>query len=300
MSRRRAASVCAALLVAGGLLAACGDPDEEPRHDAGANKGRSIEAGDRYVALGDSYTAAYLTGETDPESGACLRSLTNYPRLVAERLDLELVDASCGGATSRDVLSPQEKEGGTAIPAQIEAVTSTTDLVTISVGANDIDLYGIVIGTCVSLAESDPDGSPCTDLAEGTEDKGERNLAAVGDTLARIVRTVAAKAPKARVVLVGYPQTFPPERPCPDLRIAKGDVDFAYDAAREVTDTLRSAADAMGIEYVDVWSATAGHDICAEEPWIAGAEPDRGDGFAYHPFPEEQRTVADLLAATLG
>ncbi len=286
--------------MAGGLLGACGDPDEEPRHDAGANKGRSIAAGDRYVALGDSYTAAYLTGETDPESGACLRSLSNYPRLVTERLGLELVDASCGGATSRDVLSPQEKEGGTEVPAQIGAVTEDTDLVTISVGANDIDLYGIVIGTCVSLAESDPDGSPCTDLAEGAEDKGERNLAAVGDALARIVRTVAAKAPKARVIVVGYPQTFPPDEPCSDLPIAAGDVAFAYDAAREVTETLRSAADTMGIEYVDVWSATEGHDICAKDPWIAGAEPERGDGFAYHPFPEEQQTVADLLADALG
>lgn len=299
MSRRRAASVSLALLVAGGLLVACGGPDEEPRHDAAANKGRSIAAGDRYVALGDSYTAAYLTGETDPASGACLRSLANYPRLVAERLDLDLVDASCGGATSRDVLSPQEKDGGTEIPAQIGAVTEDTDLVTLSVGANDIDLYGIVIGTCVSLAESDPDGSPCTDLADGTEDKGERNLAAVGDALARIVRTVAAKAPRARVILIGYPQTFPPARPCPDLRIAKGDVDFAYGAAREVTETLRTAADTMGVEYVDVWSATDGHDICAEEPWIAGAEPERGDAFAYHPFPEEQQAVADLLTDTL-
>jgi lysophospholipase L1-like esterase len=300
MSRRRAASVCVALLLAGGLSAACGDPEEEPRPDAGANRGRSIAAGDRYVAIGDSYTAAYLTGETDPDSGACLRSLANYPRQVAERLELELVDASCGGATSRDVLSPQEKEGGTEIPPQIGAVTADTDLVTISVGANDIDLYGIVIGTCVSLAASDPDGSPCTDLAEGAEDKGERNLAAVGDALARIVRTVAAKAPKARVILIGYPQTFPPDEPCADLPIARGDVAFAYDAAREVTETLRSAADTMGIEYVDVWSATDGHDICARKPWIAGSEPERGDAFAYHPFPEEQEVVADLLADALG
>ncbi|GAA3670715.1 SGNH/GDSL hydrolase family protein [Nocardioides ginsengisoli] len=300
MSRRRAASLSAALLVVGGLLlGACGDPDQEPPADPGAQRDRAIHAGDRYVALGDSYTAAYKTGKTDKASGPCLRSLANYPRLLADKLDLELTDVSCGGATSDAALSPQRKEGGSVIPAQIEAVTKDTDLVTISMGSNDVDLYGAIIGGCVELAAGDPSGSPCTDLARQNEVKGKRDLRNVENSLTSIIRAVAAKAPQARVVLVGYPQSFPSDKPCANLPIARGDVPFAFQAARDVTDVLASAAKEEGVEYVDVWSATQGHDVCSKDPWIAGAHPRRRDGFAYHPFPEEQRAVADLLVATL-
>ena len=300
MSRRRATFPCAVLLVAVSLLlAACGGPDEEPAADPGAHRDRAIHAGARYVALGDSYTSAYRTGKTDKSSGACLRSLANYPRLLAEQLDLELTDVSCGGATSDAVLSPQRKEYGVRVPAQIEAVGKDTDLVTISIGANDIDLYGAIIEGCVKLAAGDPDGSPCADLAAQEKTKGERNFATLQTRLSSIVEAVAAKAPRARIVLVGYPQSFPSRKPCADLPIAKGDVKFALEAARQVTDVLQSAAKESGVEYVDVWAATKGHDICSRDPWIAGAHPQRGQGFAFHPSPAEQRAVADLLATTL-
>ena len=47
----------------------------------------------RYVALGDSYTAAPLVPDTDTTNG-CLRSTNNYPALVAAALGTELVVVS--------------------------------------------------------------------------------------------------------------------------------------------------------------------------------------------------------------
>ena len=62
-----------------------------------------------YVALGDSFTSGpaiptQLGTTTDPSApAACLRSSENYPSLTARALGLQLVDRSCGGATTGDM-----------------------------------------------------------------------------------------------------------------------------------------------------------------------------------------------------
>ena len=60
-----------------------------------------------YVALGDSYTAAPLVPHTDLMDG-CLRSDRNYPQLVADELvNADLIDVSCGGAKTADLIVGQ-------------------------------------------------------------------------------------------------------------------------------------------------------------------------------------------------
>ncbi len=58
---------------------------------------------DRYVALGDSFTAAPFVPLTQLADG-CLRSTNNYPHLVAGALRIpELEDRSCTGAQTTDL-----------------------------------------------------------------------------------------------------------------------------------------------------------------------------------------------------
>ncbi len=51
--------------------------------------------------------------------------------------------------------------------------------------------------------------------------------------------------------------------------------------------------------YVDVWSASQGHDVCSADPWINGqfTDPIRAAGF--HPFANEQLAVAGLIGNAL-
>ncbi len=276
------------------LLAGC---PAEPRAPEG-NGDRPIAAGDRYVALGDSYTAGYLTGALDPDSGGCLRSLDNYPRRLARALDLELTDVSCGGATTEHVTTVQAPSHGSAVPPQIDAVGEDTALVTIGLGGNDFNLFGVLIVSCVLAAQQDPAGSPCSDLvAENPE--ALDNVGKIRDRLVEVVGAVRDRAPEARVLLVGYPQPFPASTGCDQLPLADGDVPFAHDALISLNSAVASAARKTGAEYVDVGRASEGHDICSAEPWIAGATPPRTDGAAYHPYPEEQELVADLLLGVL-
>ncbi|NHA01431.1 hypothetical protein G5V59_20705 [Nocardioides sp. W3-2-3] len=81
----RAAAGCALVLTSVLALAAC-TSDDEP--DARGNK-RPVAAGDRYVALGDSYTSAPGVGTPTGPAG-CQQTDANYPHLLAAALDLKL------------------------------------------------------------------------------------------------------------------------------------------------------------------------------------------------------------------
>lgn len=295
---RAVAAVTALVVVAAGA-AACSS--KSPRPDAGPGSERTISKGDRYVALGDSYTTGYLTGPTDAGSGGCLRSTGNYAGQVAQRLGLELTDVSCGGATTENVEKAQTTAAGTDVEPQIRALDAGVDLVTIGLGANDFDAYGGIVVNCVQIAVTDPTGAPCTKAAatQGGEKALEENADSLRERLVDVVGAVLAKAPKARVMLVGYPQTFPASGTCEQLPLARGDYPLAHRALQRINAAVRGAAKDTGAGYVDIWSGTKDHGICAAEPWIAGATPTRTDGYAYHPYPEEQRAVADLITEAL-
>src|SRR5215218_4443114 len=90
-----------------------------------------------YVALGSSFASG---PGIDPIIDArCGRSGANYAHLVAERLGYDLVVVTCGGATIDDVLSrPQALMTGGTVPPQLEALVPDADLVTVTIGGNDV------------------------------------------------------------------------------------------------------------------------------------------------------------------
>ncbi|MCX6399079.1 MAG: SGNH/GDSL hydrolase family protein [Propionibacteriales bacterium] len=264
--------------------------------DAGGNKGAAIEAGDKYVALGDSYTSGGYLGEQTGAEG-CLQSDANYPHLVAKALDLELDDVSCGGARPDHLENPQLPVGGRVAP-QLDAVTKDTKLVTLSLGGNQDGLFASVVVTCVNLGGKDPGGQPCTDLAEQRKAKLDRGLKKITKEIKDGIGKILERAPKARVIVVGYPQIVPATGWCPALPLAPADYGVGRQVFHDVTEALRKGAEEADAEYVDVWSLSEGHDICAKDPWVEGAarNPER-KGFAYHPYAEEHEAVADLLVA---
>jgi hypothetical protein len=63
-------------------------------------------AGERYVALGDSYSSG--TGTRTYFDPACQKRVYAYPSLVdVQRANTDLVFAACAGARTGDVLSSQ-------------------------------------------------------------------------------------------------------------------------------------------------------------------------------------------------
>ncbi|MGA9748480.1 MAG: SGNH/GDSL hydrolase family protein, partial [Nocardioides sp.] len=230
---RRPGRLVSALAAALTLLTACTGiptatqpPPSPPTSAASPEQAGELDdvAPVRYVALGDSFTAAPLVPVTDLAEG-CLRSTGNYPSLLASSLDLELTDVSCSGATTRDLVRRQPTVQDASVPAQLDALDGDTDLVTLGIGGNDRGLFSGLVQTCLQLRAQDPTGSPCA-----RSDLGRSLLAAttrIGENLERALRRVHRRAPEARVILVGYPRIAPTRADCPRrLPFATGDVAF--------------------------------------------------------------------------
>ncbi len=287
-TRRWGVPAVVGALTAALVLAACSDPEV----DASKNR-KAIVAGDRYVSLGDSYTSGPGLGQSTYEK-ACQQTDGNYPHLLAEALDLDLVDVSCGGATTENMTRPQRPAGGKRVPPQLDAVTEDTDLVTLSIGGNNGGVYGNLVVTCAQLALDDPTGSPCADVAEENPDALKKIFAQVSDAIVRTVGAVLETAPEARVVVIGYPQIFPADGACDLLPLAEGDYPFAREVLAQFARAQEKGALEAEAEFVDMWSATQGHDICSDDPWVAGVIPQRRST-PYHPYSEAQDTVAAML-----
>src|SRR5881227_1384907 len=104
-----------------------------------------------YVALGDSYSAA--SGVLPPDPAAppeCLRSLVNYPHVIASHIGAQLTDVTCGGAQSSHFFTSQYQ----GVPPQLDALSKGTRLVTMTIGGNDSNLFIDVVSDCGSAGLS--------------------------------------------------------------------------------------------------------------------------------------------------
>ena len=105
MRRRLATSALAVLTVAGAVLTGA------------APSSAGIKQLD-YVALGDSYSAASGVSRRTRAPAACLRSIRNYPHVIAGRVPRS-TDVTCGAAQTKDFFESQY--GGVA--PQLDALS---------------------------------------------------------------------------------------------------------------------------------------------------------------------------------
>jgi lysophospholipase L1-like esterase len=282
------------LVVLALVLGGCSSPGDGDSSQAAAAPSvppSAPPAGLQYVAIGDSFSSAPLVPVTDVANG-CFRSSANYPALVARELGADLDDRSCGGAQTMHFRRSQFAD----VEPQATALTRSTDLVTVGIGGNDAEVFAQLVDVCPRLRDRDPDGAPCQ--AEMGSGGSDRLLAALEQTRRRVTGLVAEvhqRAPEARVLVVGYPRMVDADNTCDELPLARGDYAYAERVNRTLTEALRSAARSTGSAYVDVWTASEGHDICSEDPWVNGVTSDEKRAAAYHPFAEEQAAVAELV-----
>lgn len=284
--------IAGALLALTGVLAGCGG--SQP--DVGGNRTRHVTAAEKYVALGDSYTSAPQVGNpTGPTQ--CQQTSANYPHLIAKELGLDLHDSSCAGAKTSD-LTGHQVVAGFRVPPQMDALDKDTGLVTLSIGANDQNIFGNMVLTCAKLGLTDPTGSPCADASGGGAAQMDSYQRKLEGRISAAIAEIARRSPKARVLVIGYPQIFPRSGNCPELPFASGDVAFAHDVLLLLNDAVRAAAEHAHADYIDLWAASKGHDICSKDPWMAGARPIH-PAIAYHPYAVEEQAVADLVVKAL-
>ena len=89
----------------------------------------------RYVALGSSMAAGPGIRPRAPGAPRWSgRSARNYPHLLAERFNFDLVDVTFSGATTAHVLADRQLSA----PPQIAALDGSESVVTVTIGGNDV------------------------------------------------------------------------------------------------------------------------------------------------------------------
>ncbi len=256
----------------------------------------SVPATDRYVAIGDSYTAG--VGLEPVTSSLCARSSANYAGKLAGKLGYDTyTDVSCGGATSAHMTEPQQATQGTN-PPQFDALSEDTRLVTIGIGLNNFALSYYLIYACL------PTGGKalkaCTDYLSMSEATVENYLTQMGEKVAANLAEAKRRAPNAQIVLIGYPRLLPATGTCPDLVPLPSLVLQRLRTSLERTNQiLSSVARAAEVDYVDMYTASVGHDICSDAPWVNGRFKQEGIALPFHPFAEYHEAVAAELASLL-
>ncbi|MFF0835518.1 MULTISPECIES: SGNH/GDSL hydrolase family protein [unclassified Streptomyces] len=222
----------------------------------------------KYAALGDSYSAASGVLPVDLSSPLCLRSTANYPHVLASHTGARLTDVTCGAAQTKDFTAAQYP----GVAPQVNAVTADTDLVTLTIGGNDNGTFINAILSCGTAGVlSAGQGSPCKDkYGTSFDDAIDANTY---PALKRALGSVRAKAPGARVAVLGYPWITPAtaDPSCfARLPIASGDVPYLHAMQAHLNAVVRRAAEETGAVYVDFAQASTGHDACqaAGTRWI--------------------------------
>lgn len=255
-----------------------------------------IDRVDTYVSLGDSYVSGAGIDNVDPGSLACQRSDHNYPSLLADALRARtFTDVSCAGSSTKQLLGGFTLVDGTLVPPQVDAIKADTQLVTVGIGANNSLVLVNLWNTCRATTLNPTVGSCETYVRDRMPGFLKNGRAEVSNALA----IVAKKAPRAKIVLVGYLRLVPDKGVGGCLAAGFGPAQAAIVSKGEklLDASQAAAAKKAGVDYVSLRKVSRGHDACVgPEAWVNTLRPLDGDGVYLHPNAAGMRAVAAAVA----
>lgn len=205
-------------------------------------------AGVNYVALGDSYASGVGSGSYISSSGSCLRSTKSATALwAAANSPASYNSVACSGAKTSDVINNQ-----------LSALSSSTSLVSVTVGGND-EGFASIMTDCVLKGTT-----TCVNEVNAAKADAQANLPAKLDA---VYAGIKSRAPGAKVVVLGYPHFYElSSSGCIGLsQASRTAIDGGIDTVDAVT---QQAAARAGFVWGDVRTTFAPHEICDGTSWI--------------------------------
>lgn len=302
---RRAAALLTAGLTVALALGACTGPDDDevartptdgpvpsPTATGSAESTTDAPRYAHYVALGDSFAALGPTAASTTGPDACHRSTRNYAALLAERPDVgELDDVTCGGAQIPDMTSSQIPR----TPPQFAALAPHTDLVTLSIGGNDIGFGDMV--RCIVQTPRVATGAPCRDRLEHTVTDALDDL---GSRLDDVYAGIRERSPDARIITTAYLPLVPDHGGCRFVsRMSPGDVTWARHVTERINMVVTDAAARAGGESVLPADAQQRSACAAPEVRYTDFTGVETGSHPMHPTAAGHRAMADSVGALL-
>jgi lysophospholipase L1-like esterase len=234
-------------------------------------------AASQYVALGDSYSSGVGTRVFYEESGSCKRSPDAFGPKVATAKGYTLSFQACSGAKTTEV---NEKQLGT--------LSSTTSLVTITIGGNDAGFSNVIINCALYYFTC---GSAIGEANEFIAKK----LPALLETTYKDIR---AKATTAKVVVLAYPKLFTKEgTTCNVNFLTSGNEKKMNESAEKLDAVVKLRAEAMKFTFVNPTAAFESHEVCSSSEWLNGQSNPLEE--SYHPNVSGQSELTTLLEGVL-
>ncbi len=243
-----------------------------------------------YVAMGSSYAAGAQIGQLVADSPKrCGRTQNNYAHLLAARMNLNLNDVSCGGATTAHILGPWSE-----LPPQIAAVTHETKLVTVTIGGNDLNyVRNLFFATCGKSELMMPSTDrPCPPVEWPSNDA----YAALEKHLRLIAQEIVQRSPKARLVFIDYLRILPKTDTCAEVPIDKTENEAARELLHRMSNVTKKVANSEGALFLAIGRMSAGHEACSRQPWGAGHP---GKPVDWHPTAAGHEAIARELEVLL-
>ena len=298
-----------------------------------------------YVALGDSYSSGEGSGgpwdegtnvqarNGAPADDLCHRSPNAYSRqyaaLTQTFANTPVVQLACSGATLNDLAhitytiagdgtvsysgppspAPPIDPGRFGEPgSQVDLLRLVPDpkLVTLTIGGNDAGFAGIIqncaenfffgLGGC-HASYINPDGS----------DRVANTISGLYAPITDAIKAVVAAVPAGtKVVVLTYPDIFPPQGNGLCDLIYPADATWLSGLAHQMDQVLIAAALSAGASYLDEEAAFQGHELCTPQNWVKPpdnplqSDPSLKDNY-YHPLtPGYAREAQDLKTYLTG
>ena len=218
----------------------------------------SADPGPSYVGLGDSYAAGIGGGQylVAPEGvpTPCFQTGAAYATALYG------LNLACSGATTTDVSS---NVTAAARKASTARSVRTASHIIVTVGANDIDAAGTA-AACAALA-------PTTQCEAALVNSLAVKLPMLPAKIKSMVDVIKSKAPRAEVVLTGYPRLFTINEAMPaEQKLTANTVNAAVDLLNA---TIASSALVNRVKYLSVTQQFLNHGLGSTDPWIVGLPP---------------------------
>jgi lysophospholipase L1-like esterase len=231
----------------------------------------------QYVALGDSYSSGVGTRVFFKESGSCFRSPDAYGPKIAEARGYALSFQACSGATTTEVNSKQ-----------LGTLSSSTSLVTITIGGNDAGFSEVLISCALVFFT-------CQGSIEEADRFIQNKLPALLDTTYNDIR---AKATTAHVVVLGYPRLFTSEGKTCNVNFLTSEHEKELNRTADLLAGVISArAAAHKFTLVDPRNAFLPHEVCSSSEWLNGQSNPLME--SYHPNVSGQADFTSQIEAVL-
>lgn len=230
-----------------------------------------------YVALGDSYSSGVGTRVYYNDGTSCQRSPYAYAPLITADRGYALNFQACSGAKTTDVNSNQ-----------LGPLSSTTNLVTITIGGNDAGFSHVILDCAAYYF-------PCQGDIDTANSFITNQLPALLDTTYNDIRS---RATTAHVVVLGYPHLFTSDGQTCNFNALTSDHEKQLNSTADHLDSVISArAAAHGFTYVDPRNAFLPHEVCSSSEWLNGQSNPLSE--SYHPNTSGYEEFETLIEAIL-